>query len=465
MKKYIVAIIGGGPGGYVAGIRLQQYGINVVVFEKERLGGVCLNWGCIPTKALVKIADLYSEVKEREQIGIFISDTKVDYRAADNFKKEVVERLVSGIEFLYKKREIPLIKEEVREIQRGEGEYIIRAGDEEYHCDYIILATGSKPKEIGGISFDGRQILSSRDILGITELPESLAVIGGGVIGCEFASIYQQLGVKVEIIEFLPDLVSQEDAEISKRLLMIMKKRKMKVHTKTKVEKIEKQDNAVILHLSDGSQVQVEKVLMSVGRQPVCNIQFKGMRLERERDFVTINHEMRTNLENIFAVGDLTGKLMLAHAASKQALLVAEIIKNEIRGEKKEVVKLDYESIPRCTFTNPSIGSVGLTEQDAIKKYGEVITGKFMFSANGKAIASGSTEGFVKVVIEKKSGILRGVHIIGPEATELIADGSILINLKADVRKLQSLVFAHPTLSESIGEAIEDAEGLAINKM
>ncbi len=465
MIKYKVAVIGGGPGGYTAGIRLQQYGINVVVFEKERLGGVCLNWGCIPTKALVKIADLYTEVKEKEQSGIFISDTKVDYRAADNLKKEVVERLVSGIEFLYQKREIPLIKEEVREIRRGESEYIIRAGDEEYSCDYIILATGSKPKETGGISFDGRQILSSRDLLSITELPQSLAVIGGGVIGCEFASIYQQLGVKVEIIEFLPDLVSQEDAEISKRLLMIMKKRKMKVHTKTKVETIEKQDDGVILHLSGGEKIQAEKVLMSVGRQPVCDILFRGMNLARERDFVTINHEMRTNLENIFAVGDLTGKLMLAHVASKQALMVAEIIKNEIRGEKRETISLDYANIPRCTYTNPSIGSVGLTEQEAIDKYGEVVTGKFMFSANGKAIASGSTDGFVKVVIEKQSGILRGMHIIGPEATELIAEGSIMINLEADLHKLQRLVFAHPTLSESIGEAIEDAEGLAINKM
>jgi len=465
VKKFEVAVIGGGPGGYTAGIRLQQYGINAVVFEKARLGGVCLNWGCIPTKALVKIADLYQEVKDHEQSGIFISDTKVDYQAAMNRKDEVVEKLVSGIEYLYKRREIPLIEEEVIEIKRELDGFIIKTRESEYRSNYIILATGSKPKEIGNLKFDGEQVLTSQDILSLRKLPESLAVIGGGVIGCEFASIYQQLGVKVSIIEFLPNLVSMEDKEISKRLLVMMKKRKIKVYTKTKVTEIERQKESVVLHLSNGKEIEAEKVLMSIGRDPICEIRFSGFELNKDQGFVTVNPEMRTNNERIFAIGDLTGKLMLAHTASKQAMLVAEVLRRELRGEGDEPFSLNYTDIPRCTFTNPSIGSVGLTEDQAKEKYGEIETGKFMFSANGKALASGHSEGFVKVIIEKKTGLLRGMHIIGPEAVELIAEGSIMINLGTDIMKLRSLVFAHPTLSEVVGEALEDSEGLAIHKM
>ena len=465
MKNFKVAVIGGGPGGYTAGIRLQQYGINVVVFEKARLGGVCLNWGCIPTKALVKIADLYQEVKDREQSGVFISDTKVDFQATMNYKDEVVEKLVSGIEYLYKRREIPLIEEEVIEIKSEPDGYAIITSESEYKCDYIILATGSKPKEIGNLKFDGQQVLSSRDILSLSELPESLAVIGGGVIGCEFASIYQQLGVKVSIIEFLPDLVSMEDNEISKRLQIMMKKRKIKIYTKTNVNEIEKQDDKVILHLSTGKTMEAEKVLMSIGREPVCEIKFIGFELIKDRGFVTVDPELRTNNRRIFAIGDLTGKLMLAHTASKQAMLVAEVLNRELRGEGEGAFSINYSDIPRCTFTSPCIGSVGLTECQAKEKYGEIKTGKFMFSANGKAIASGNTEGFVKVIIEKKTGLIRGMHIIGPEAVEMIAQGSIMINLSADINKLKSLVFAHPTLSEAIGEALEDSENLAIHKM
>ncbi|MCF7911997.1 MAG: dihydrolipoyl dehydrogenase [Candidatus Cloacimonetes bacterium] len=465
MIGFEVAIIGGGPGGYTAGIRLQQFGIKAVVFEKARLGGVCLNWGCIPTKALVKIADLYQEVKERENSGIFQSDLKVNYAAAQRHKNEIVEKLVSGIEFLYKKREIALINSEVREIRRDGSAYILKAGEDEYRCKYVILATGSKPKETGNLKFDGKQILSSRDILSLPELPESLAVIGGGVIGCEFASIFQQLGVKVNIIEFLPDLISLEDKEISKRLLAIMKKKKVKIYTKTGVTEIEKLKDKVILHLSDKKQLEAEKVLLSIGREPVCDIKFNGLDLEKERGFVTCDAELRTNNENMFAIGDLTGKLMLAHSASKQAMLVADVIRRELRGEGDGGFSIDYANIPRCTFTNPGIGSVGLTEEQARERYGEIGTGKFMFSANGKALASGTPEGFVKVIFEQESGLIRGMHIIGPEAVELISEGSILINLKADINKLRNLVFAHPTLSEVVGEALEDCEGLAIHKM
>jgi dihydrolipoamide dehydrogenase len=342
---------------------------------------------------------------------------------------------------------------------------LISTSNDQYLAEYLILATGSEPKTLPAISFDGVNILSSRDILSMKNLPESLAVIGGGVIGCEFASIFQQLGVKIQIIEFLPDLIAQEDSEISKRLLMMMKKKKIKVHTSSKVEYIDQQDDKLILNLSNGKSLESEKVLLCVGRKPVCDIVFEGVELLQENGSVTIDNMMRTNIQKVFAIGDLTGKLMLAHTAGRQALLVAEVIKADIEGDEKEFEVINYDNIPRCTFTNPAIGSVGLTEDQAKKLYGDIKVGKFMFSANGKALAGGVSEGFVKVVIEQKSGRLRGMHIIGPEAAELIAQGSAMINLSADIKSLQKVVYAHPTLSECVGEAIEDCQNLAVHKI
>ncbi len=465
MKHFQVGVIGGGPAGYTAGIRLQQYGIKAVVFEKDRLGGVCLNWGCIPTKALVKAADLFAEVNEMYKKGVFSGYTKLDFASVMQYKDDAVEKLVSGIEYLYNKREIPVIKTEVKEIELDGNGYIIHTPQEDYACDYIILATGSKPKETGDLKFDGKQILSSRDLLALNEMPQSLAVIGGGVIGCEFASIFRQFGVELQIIEFLPELVALEDSEISKRLLVMMKKRKIKIFTNSKVESLEKLPDRVMIHLSSGKKLEAEKVLLSIGRSPVCNVNFKGKILEKSGDFVTIDHQMRTNIKNVFALGDLSGRLMLAHVASSQALLVCEIIKSQINGGEHNKRIMDYENIPRCTFTNPPLASVGLTEKQAKERYGDILIGKFMFSANGKALASGYSEGFVKVILEKKTSLLKGMHIIGPEAAELIAQGAVMINQNADISSLKGLVFAHPTLSEAVGEAVEDAEGLAVHKI
>ena len=465
MRHFQVAIIGGGPGGYTAGIRLQQYGIDCVVIEKERLGGVCLNWGCIPTKALVKIADLYSEIKEREKKGIFLGEQSFSYQVIAQYKSDAVEKLVSGIEYLYEKRDIPVIYSMARRIIRENNKFVVHADNEICSCNYLILATGSKPKAIPGINFNGIDILSSRDILELKDLPESLAVIGGGVIGCEFASIFQQLGVKVQIVEFLPNLVAQEDKEISKRLQILFKKKKVKIHTKSEVKTISKRDGQMVINFASGKKIYAQKVLMSAGRYPICDLEFEGFQINTKNNFVTIDDRMRTNIENVFAIGDITGKLMLAHTASKQAMLVVEMIKNKLKNKDIVFKKLNYSNIPRCTFTNPSIGSVGLTEDQAREKYGEISIGKFMFSANGKALASGTTDGFVKVIVEKNSGRIRGIHIIGPEAAELIAEGSILINLEAGIDQIRQLVFAHPTLSETLAEAIEDTEGLSLHKI
>ena len=460
-----VAIIGGGPGGYVTAIRLQQFGIDVVVFEKERLGGVCLNHGCIPTKSLVKVADLFGEMKEAENFGLSVENPQVNYPQVYQRKNKIVEQLVSGVEFMFKKRNIPNIKEIVHTIDKMEEGYKIHTSENVYEAEYIIIATGSKPQELSFMKFDGVKIMSSRDILKMQDLPSKLVVIGGGVIGCEFASIYNQMGVEVEIVEFLPNLVALEDLEISKRLAMALKKSGIKLHLKTAVELYEDTNEGLILKLSNGKELITEKVLVSVGRAPVCDIKFKSCDLSTEAGFITIDDDFLTNLPKVFAIGDVTGKLMLAHTASKQGLAVADIINNELNEEKILPVELDYKKIPACTFTNPEIGSVGFTEQKAKEKFDNILIGKFPFSANGKALSLSNTFGFVKTIADAKTHKIIGMHIIGPQATELIALGGVLLGTDATIADVKKVIFAHPTLSEAIMESIEDLEKLAIHKM
>ncbi len=465
MNRFKVAIIGGGPGGYVTAIRLQQYGIDVVVFEKERLGGVCLNHGCIPTKSLVKVADLFSEIKEAENFGISIEKSSINYKKVWQRKNEVVEKLVSGIEFIFKKKKIQTIHEAVKKIEKSGSKYKIITYSGEFFADYVVIATGSIPKELSFMKCDGKNILSSRDILKMEELPKKLVVIGGGVIGCEFASIYNQLGVEVEIIEFLPNLIDMEDIEISKRLGMTLKRSGIKLHLKTAVENYKETPNSILLELSNGRVIKADKVLLSVGRVPVMDIKFINSDISMDNGFVRIDKMMKTNLENIFAIGDVTGKLMLAHTASKQGLIVADIIQNEINNTNIEIINLDYKKIPACTFTNPEIASVGFTQKEAEEIFQDVIIGKFPFTANGKALGLGATFGFVKVIALEDSNKIIGVHIIGPQATELIAQAGILVGLDATIDDVKKVIFAHPTLSETVMEAVEDLEKLAIHKI
>ncbi len=465
MKTYEVAIIGGGPGGYVTAIRLSQYKINTVVVEKERLGGVCLNKGCIPTKSLVKIADLYAEILKSDEYGINVQNPTFDYEKIHQRKSEVVEKLVSGVEFIFKKRKIPVINEKAISIEKKSEGYVITTENEEFAAEYIIIATGSKPKELPFIKFDHKFILSSDDALNLTELPQDLVIIGGGVIGCEFASIFNQLGSQVQIVEFFPNLIFNEDKEISKRIAMVMKKAGIKLHLKTSVEGYEIRDDKVVLKLSNGKELETEKVLMSVGREPVFDINLKNFELKTERNFIIVDENMMTSEENIFAIGDVTGKMMLAHTASKQGLTVADILDYKIHNIPKKITNINYKNIPRCTFTNPEIASVGLTEIEAKEEYGKILTGKFPFSANGKALGMGETFGFVKTIADANTKRLLGVHIIGPNATELIAEAAILIDTKFDIERINKMIFAHPTLSESIMEAVEDLEALAIHKL
>jgi len=461
--RYDVIIIGGGPGGYVSAIRMKQYGLNVAVIEKERLGGVCLNWGCIPTKSLVKVAELYKEIKEADKFGINVPQSEIDYELIWERKNSIVEQLVSGVEFIFKKREIPNIKENVIQVQKFKDEYKIITSDNEYVAKYIVLATGSKPKALPFMQFDGSRVLSSKDILKMTELPDRMVVVGGGIVGCEFASIYNLLGVKIEIVEFLPRLVSTEDIEISKRLAMALKKSGIKVHLKTAVEGFQLEDNKIKLNLSSGKIIETDKLLVSVGREAQMDINFLDCELNKDNGFVVIDEEFKTNLPNLFAIGDVTGKMMLAHVASKQGLTVADIISNKINSTGIEISKLNYESVPACIFTDPEIGSVGLSEDKAKELYKNISVGRFPFSANGKSLGIGNRFGFVKMVCDRDTGKILGMHIIGPQATELIAQGSFMIGAEMKTDDIKKVIFAHPTLSECVMEAAEDLESLAVH--
>lgn len=465
MQRYKVIIIGGGPGGYETAIRLSQYGIEVAVLEGERIGGICLNWGCIPTKTLVKSAELFTELQDSEAYGLPALEMELDYSKVWDRKNKIVEQLVSGIEYLFRKRKIPVIKEFARNIRRAGEDYIISTDQTEYAAEYIIVATGSGPRSLPGIEIDEQNILSSTGILKLDHLPKKLAVVGGGVIGCEFASIFASFGVEVHIIEFLPRIIALEDEEISKRLAMALKKTGIKIQTGLAVQTITKASEGLELSLSNENTLTVDKVLLSVGRSPSNNISWQSMELETNRGAILINDLMQTNLPKVYAIGDVTAKLQLAHTASKQGLIAAAQIRNEIENKQEHIEPLIYENIPRCTFTHPEIGSVGLTEQEARDKYGEILTGRFPFTANGKAMSMSNTFGFVKTIARADNQQLVGMHIIGPQAAELIAQGGILISMKAKVSDLDALVFAHPTLSEALKEALEDLSGLSIHKI
>ncbi|MGC9361497.1 MAG: dihydrolipoyl dehydrogenase [Candidatus Syntrophosphaera sp.] len=466
MSRYQMLIIGGGPGGYETAIRLNQYGIECAVVESDRIGGVCLNWGCIPTKSILKSAELYAELSSADEYGLPGMEVVLDYAKVFQRKNAIVEQLVSGVEFIFRKRGIPIIKGRARIIKaKGSGYEVQIEGSDPVEADYLIIATGTIPKELPGISIDEKSVLSSTGLLNLETLPVSLAVVGGGVIGCEFASIMNSFGVQTHIIEFLPRIISTEDAEISRRLSQAMKKAGISIVTGVGVQKINRSDGGQELELSDGKTLIVEKVLLSVGRTPQADLAWEGLELKTDRGYIEIDSMMRANLPNIYAIGDITGKLQLAHTASKQGLVVAAHIRSLIEDREFAYPTINYENIPRCTFTMPELASVGLTEAEAKEKFGEIRVGKFPFSANGKAMAMSQTFGLVKTIARADNSTLVGMHVIGGGATELIAQGAILISLGARDDAAEEIVFAHPTLSEAVKESLEDLNKLSINKI
>jgi dihydrolipoamide dehydrogenase len=464
-----VAIIGGGPAGYTAAIRAAEYGLKVALIEKtDRLGGTCLHVGCIPTKALLFNAEIWDHLKHAAEFGIEgVGAPTLNWGAVLARKNGIITKHAKGLDFLMKKHKIAVVTGAARlasPAQSGVHSVEVASGEavSQVRAKNVILATGSEAKMLPGLVPDDR-ILTNIELLSINEIPKSLIVIGAGAVGMEFSSLFRTFGAEVTIIEFLPRVVPVEDEEISKELTRLFKKRGIDVNTGAKVELVEKTDSGVKVTYTDvNGKTQVkeaEKVLIAVGRAGrTANIGLEKTKIELERGLIKVNEAQETAEPGIFAIGDIVAGLpQLAHVGAMSGMIAAA----KIAGKSFRPIRRDR--IPGCTYTEPQIGSVGLTETQARENGYDVKVGKFPFAGNSKATILGNHDGFVKVVADKKYGEILGVHILGPQATELVAEAVAVLELEGTVEELIFTIHAHPTLAESLLDAYGAVEGMAIN--
>jgi len=464
-----VAIIGGGPAGYTAAIRAGQYGLKTALIEKDdKLGGTCLHVGCIPTKSLLFDAEIYDHFKHAKEYGIDVSgDVKVNWPTVLQRKNDIVTKHVKGLNFLMRKNKVTVLTgwgTLTGSAQAGIHTVDVESGGkhQSIQTKTILLATGSSAKLLPGLTADDR-ILTNIEMLAIPEVPKSMVVIGAGAVGVEFGSIFSSFGSEISIVEFLPRVVPVEDEEISKELARVFRKRGIDCSTGAKVETVEKTETGVKVTYtaSDGKQVvkEAEKVLIAVGRGPRTEgIGIEKTRIKTDRGFISVDPWQQTVEPGIYAIGDIVAGLpQLAHVGAMAGMVAVA----RIAGKYARPIQRNH--IPGCTYTEPQIGSVGLTEAQAKEKGHEVKVGKFPFTANSKASIVGSHEGFIKVVADHKYGEILGVHIIGPQATELISEAVVAMEMEATVEDLMFTIHAHPTLSEGMLDAYGSVEGMAIN--
>ncbi len=461
--KYDVTIIGSGPGGYVAAIRAAQLGFKTAVVEKAPLpGGTCLHWGCIPTKALLHTAEVLDTARHASPFGVKVAGAELDLAAAQRYKDKTVTVNAKGVEYLFKKNGVALIRGRGRLAGPGKVEVRPPEGDPyTVSTRFVVLATGSAIRGLPGIEFDGERIIHSDHALSLTRVPASLVVLGAGAVGVEFASIYASFGAKVTVVEILPRLVPLEDASLGEELEKAFRKRGIDVHVGTKVEKVSKEDGKLRIHASKAGapvEIEAETLLVAVGRRPVTeDLGLEGTRVKLDRGYLEVDAMMRTGEPGVYAIGDIVKTQALAHVASHEGVVAVE----HAAGRNPHAV--DYDRIPSCTYCQPEVASIGLSEEEARKRGHDVVVGTFPFSAIGKAKIIGDTRGFVKIVSEKKYDEVLGVHIIGPHATELIAEATAALNLEATAESLFHAVHAHPTLAEAMGEAALAVHGRAIH--
>jgi dihydrolipoamide dehydrogenase len=460
--NYDVIVIGSGPGGYVTAIRASQLGLKTAIVEKENLGGVCLNWGCIPTKALIKSAQVFEYINHANDYGINVNGASADFSAVIKRSRDVADGMSKGIQFLMKKNKIDVI-DGTGVIKKG-GMVEVTAADGKkttYTTKHTILATGSRSRELPNLKQDGIKVMGYRQAMTLAKQPKSMVIVGSGAIGCEFAYVYNAMGTKVTIVEFLENIVPLEDEDVSKNLARSFKKSGINIMTGSAVESVDSSGDLckVSIKTAKGMEIiEAEVVLSAVGiTANIENIGLEECGVKTDKGKVLVDEFYRTNIPGIYAIGDIVPGQALAHVASAEGIICVE----KIAGKKVEA--LNYNNIPGCTYCNPEVASVGMTEKAAKAAGYEVKVGKFPFSASGKASASGSKDGFVKLVFDAKYGELLGCHMIGSNVTEMIAEAVVARKLEITGHELIKTVHPHPTMSEAIMEAAADAYGEVIH--
>jgi dihydrolipoamide dehydrogenase len=464
MSDYDVVVIGAGPGGYVAAIRASQLGLKTAIVEKEYIGGVCLNVGCIPSKALLKNAELAHTLRERtKEFGISFENLQLDFSAAVERSRKVSKRLTQGVGFLMKKNNIAVIMGSAKLTGKDSLQVTNAQGEaQNLTTKNTILATGSFPASIPGIKIDGEKVVTYKEAILQTKRPESVVIIGAGAIGVEFATVWNSYGTKVTIVEMLPRIVPLEDEEISAELAKAFKKRGIEMLTGHKVQGVEAVENGVKVTVADESGqkvIEAEQALMAIGFKPnTADLGLEAAGVEMtERGFVKIDERMATNVPGIWAIGDVTGKLLLAHVASAMGIICAENIVG------METHALDYRMMPRATYCQPQVASFGYTEAQAKEAGYEIKVGRFPFQANGKALGLGDYAGWVKIISDEKYGEILGAHLIGPDVSELLPELTLAQSMELTSAEIVRNVHAHPTLSEALLEAAHALEGHSIH--
>jgi len=451
-------VIGGGPGGYVAAIRLGQLGRETMLVERETLGGVCLNVGCIPSKAIVRAAKLMKEILRAKDFGIETSQPKMDLQKLQLWKKGVVDKLTQGVAYLCKGNKVDVVYGEAKFQAPHQIEIKTKEGSRVVTVDNVIIATGSRPVEIPGLKFDGKFVITATEALSFTEAPRNFVIIGGGVSGLELGMAYAQFGSHVTVIEMLDQLLPGTDIELVRVVERTLKKLGVETHLKARAKWAK--EGKVGAQLADGKEIEVpaDNVMVVVGRRPNSDqirLETTGVKTD-QAGFIQVNAQMQTNVPGIYAIGDVVGQPLLAHKASKQAIVAAEVIAGEASAA-------DFKAIPGAVWTDPEIATVGLTEAEAKKQGYQLIVGKFPFTALGRAVAVGETDGFIKVIADKESERILGIHMVGADVTDLISEAALAIEMGATLDDLALTIHPHPTLPEALMEATEAAKGKAIH--
>ena len=459
LADFDVVVLGAGPGGYVAAIRAAQLGLKTAIIEKDSVGGVCLNWGCIPSKSLLRNAEVLNLVNNAEEFGITFENLTYDFSKAISRSREVVDKLTSGVQYLLNKNQVELIEGTGKLTEPHEIE--ILENNRKFTSDNIIIATGARQRDIDSMPIDHHIVINSRDALSMSEIPDDITIIGAGATGVEFAHIYRSYGAKVTLVEMMDRIIPNEDSEISDSLRKSFAEREIDIKVGVTVKSIQASNGTALVALvANGEEhlITSDKVLVAVGVQPNTDgIGLEGAGITTDKGFISIGENMETNVSGVYAIGDVTGKMLLAHVATAQAVTAVEYIAG------LNPAPIDYHLLPRAIYCEPQVASFGMTEAQARNHGIEIQIGRFPFSASGKAVALGHTEGIIKLVIDPEIGEILGAHMIGPEVTELLAELSMTKLLEGTTTELGWLVHPHPTISETLKEAALDSNGEAIH--